>query len=63
MATPQSSPELTLQVRRTFAASREKVFAAWTEREQLLRDGSAPVIGTQRISESTATAAPLDSRE
>jgi uncharacterized protein YndB with AHSA1/START domain len=35
MATPQSSPELTLQVRRTFAASREKVFAAWTEREQL----------------------------
>jgi uncharacterized protein YndB with AHSA1/START domain len=35
MATPQSSPEFTLQVRRTFAASREKVFAAWTEREQL----------------------------
>ncbi len=35
MATPQSSPELTLQVRRTFAASREKVFAAWAEREQL----------------------------
>jgi uncharacterized protein YndB with AHSA1/START domain len=35
MATPQSSPGLTLQVRRTFAASREKVFAAWTEREQL----------------------------
>jgi uncharacterized protein YndB with AHSA1/START domain len=35
MATPQSSPEVTLQVRRTFAASREKVFAAWTEREQL----------------------------
>lgn len=35
MATPQSSPELTLQVRRTFAASREKVFAAWTQREQL----------------------------
>jgi uncharacterized protein YndB with AHSA1/START domain len=35
MATPQSSPALTLQVRRTFAAAREKVFAAWTEREQL----------------------------
>jgi uncharacterized protein YndB with AHSA1/START domain len=35
MATPQSSPEFTLQVRRTFAAPREKVFAAWTQREQL----------------------------
>jgi uncharacterized protein YndB with AHSA1/START domain len=35
MATPQSSPELTLQVRRTFSAPREKVFAAWTQREQL----------------------------
>ena len=35
MATPQSSPGLTLQVRRTFAAPREKVFAAWTQREQL----------------------------
>jgi uncharacterized protein YndB with AHSA1/START domain len=35
MATPQSSPELTLQVRRIFAAPREKVFAAWTRREQL----------------------------
>jgi uncharacterized protein YndB with AHSA1/START domain len=35
MATPQSSPGLTLQIRRTFAAPREKVFAAWTQREQL----------------------------
>jgi len=48
MATPQSSPEVTLQVRRTFAASREKVFAAWTEREQLekwmCRDVSAHTV-------------------
>jgi uncharacterized protein YndB with AHSA1/START domain len=48
MATPQSSPEFTLQVRRTFAASREKVFAAWTEREQLekwmCRDVSAHTV-------------------
>jgi uncharacterized protein YndB with AHSA1/START domain len=35
MASAQSSPGLTLQVRRTFAAPREKVFAAWTQREQL----------------------------
>lgn len=35
MAMPQSSPGLTVQVRRTFAAPREKVFAAWTQREQL----------------------------
>jgi len=35
MSTPQSSPGLTLQIRRTFAAPREKVFAAWTQREQL----------------------------
>jgi len=35
MATAQSSPRLTLQIRRTFAAPREKVFAAWTQREQL----------------------------
>jgi uncharacterized protein YndB with AHSA1/START domain len=35
MATPQSSPEVSLQVRRTFAAPLEKVFAAWTEPEQL----------------------------
>jgi len=35
MATPQNRPDLTLQIRRTFAAPREKVFAAWTERDQL----------------------------
>jgi uncharacterized protein YndB with AHSA1/START domain len=35
MAKPQSSPGLTLQIRRTFAAPREKVFAAWTRPEQL----------------------------
>jgi uncharacterized protein YndB with AHSA1/START domain len=48
MATPQSSPEVALQVRRTFAAPREKVFAAWTEPEQLekwmCRDVSAHTI-------------------
>ena len=35
MATAQSKPGLTLQVRRTFAAPREKVFAAWAQPEQL----------------------------
>ena len=35
MATPQSSPDLTVQIRRTFAAPREKVFAAWAQRQQL----------------------------
>ena len=35
MATPQSQPGLTLQVRRIFQAPREKVFAAWAQREQL----------------------------
>jgi uncharacterized protein YndB with AHSA1/START domain len=35
MPTPQSSADPTLQIRRTFAAPREKVFAAWTRREQL----------------------------
>jgi uncharacterized protein YndB with AHSA1/START domain len=35
MATPHASPDLTLQVRRTFAAPRAKVFAAWTQREEL----------------------------
>lgn len=35
MATAKQTPELTLQVRRTFAAPREKVFAAWAQREQL----------------------------
>lgn len=37
MATPQQSPGFRLEVRRTFAALREKVFAAWTERKQLER--------------------------
>ena len=31
----QGGPALTLEVRRTFSAPREKVFAAWTQREQL----------------------------
>jgi uncharacterized protein YndB with AHSA1/START domain len=44
----QANPGLTLQIRRTFAAPREKVFAAWAEREQLekwmCRDVAAHVI-------------------
>ena len=35
MAIAQSSPDFTLEVRRTFTAPREKVFAAWTEPAQL----------------------------
>lgn len=35
MPTAQSRPDFTLQIRRTFAAPREKVFAAWTEPHQL----------------------------
>src|SRR3977135_2834477 len=35
MATAKHIPEFTLEVRRTFAASREKVFAAWAQRERL----------------------------
>lgn len=35
MATAKQTPEFTLQIKRTFAASREKVFAAWAQREQL----------------------------
>lgn len=35
MATPNQTPGFTLQIRRTFAAPREKVFAAWVRREQL----------------------------
>ena len=35
MATAKQTPEFTLEVRRTFAAPREKVFAAWAQREQL----------------------------
>jgi uncharacterized protein YndB with AHSA1/START domain len=31
----QENPGFTLQIRRTFAAPREKVFAAWARREQL----------------------------
>jgi uncharacterized protein YndB with AHSA1/START domain len=34
MATTQSVPQLMLEIRRTFAAPRERVFAAWTEQEQ-----------------------------
>jgi len=32
---PQSKPGIQLEVRRTFAAPREKVFDAWAQREQL----------------------------
>jgi uncharacterized protein YndB with AHSA1/START domain len=35
MASAASGPETSLQVRRTFAAPRERVFAAWTERQHL----------------------------
>ncbi len=35
MANAQSRPDFTLEIRRTFAAPREKVFAAWTQHEQL----------------------------
>ena len=35
MATAKQASEFTLQVRRTFAAPREKVFAAWAKRDQL----------------------------
>lgn len=35
MATPQQGPETKLQIRRTVPAPRAKVFAAWTQREQL----------------------------
>lgn len=35
MATTNATPQLTLEVRRTFQAPREKVFAAWAEREQV----------------------------
>jgi uncharacterized protein YndB with AHSA1/START domain len=44
----QTNAGFTLQIRRTFAAPREKVFAAWAEREQLekwmCRDVAAHVI-------------------
>lgn len=35
MATPQQTPAYALEIRRTFAALREKAFAAWAQREQL----------------------------
>lgn len=35
MAAPQKSSETRLEIRRTFAAPRAKVFAAWTERDRL----------------------------
>jgi uncharacterized protein YndB with AHSA1/START domain len=48
MATPQSRPDFTLEIRRMFAAPREKVFAAWTQREQLekwmCRDATAHTV-------------------
>jgi len=34
MATPQSQPETTLQLKRTFAAARERVFHAWTDAKE-----------------------------
>lgn len=48
MATPQQTPGFTLEIRRTFAAPRERVFAAWARREQLeqwmCKDVSAHVV-------------------
>ena len=48
MATPHAVPGFTLQVRRVFAAPREKVFAAWAQREQLeqwmCRDAAAHLV-------------------
>ena len=35
MASAKQTPEFTLEVRRTSAAPREEVFAAWAQREQL----------------------------
>ena len=35
MAAAKQTPEFTFEVRRTFPAPREKVFAAWARREQL----------------------------
>lgn len=34
MATPQSQPETSLQVKRTFAAPRDRVFRAWSDAKQ-----------------------------
>ena len=48
MASAQGRPDFTLQISRTFAAPREKVFAAWTQPEQLekwmCRDASAHIV-------------------
>lgn len=48
MAAPQQTPGFTLQIRRVFAAPREKVFAAFAQREQLeqwmCKDVSAHVV-------------------
>jgi uncharacterized protein YndB with AHSA1/START domain len=35
MATPQSQPQNSLELRRTFAAPRERVFRAWTDAREL----------------------------
>ena len=35
MATPSRAAETRLEIRRTFAAPRERVYAAWTQRERL----------------------------
>ena len=37
MATPEVRPETTLRLERTIAAPREKVFAAWTQAEAVVR--------------------------
>ena len=34
MATPQTQPETSLQMKRTFAAPRERVYRAWTDAKQ-----------------------------
>jgi uncharacterized protein YndB with AHSA1/START domain len=48
MATAKQTPEFTLQIKRTFAAPREKVFAAWAQRERLeqwmCKDASAHAV-------------------
>jgi uncharacterized protein YndB with AHSA1/START domain len=35
MTSPPAGPEMSLQMRRVFQAPRERVWAAWTQREQL----------------------------
>lgn len=37
MATPQPFPETTLQIKRIFPASRQKVFQAWTQPESMTK--------------------------